>query len=306
MYDHENGTTIPTFTARDSFASTVSSLLPRGWKDLARQVSIWLGFVFGYEVVSSFAGHRSTEALANGRRVVAVETAIAHRLVEVSFQHVVESSRAVSDAASWTYWNSEFTVMGLALLWVYLRRNESFTRFRNTILLTDLVGLIVYFAMPTAPPRMFPKLGLVDTVGGLAGINREHGLLSFVANPYAAMPSLHAADALLVGVGLSLLVRRRLLKFAWALWPAWVSFCVIATGNHFLLDVLAGAVIASVCATLVNAPWYRRDLRRLPPPARETRGAPSVPVCLGNQDAVPDSASQSASDYGSPSEAQAQ
>jgi membrane-associated phospholipid phosphatase len=266
MYDHEKGTTIPTFTARDSLASTARSgpsLLPRGWKDLARQVSIWLGFVFGYELVSSFAGHRSAEAFANGRKVVAVETAVTHRLVEVAFQHVIESSRAVSDAAAWTYWNSEFTVMGLALLWVYLRRNESFTRFRNTILVTDLVGLVVYFAMPTAPPRMFPKLGLVDTVGGLAGINGNQGLLSFVANPYAAMPSLHAADALLVGVGLSLLVRRRLIKITWALWPAWVSFCVIATGNHFLLDVIAGAVIASVCAILVNARWYRWDRRRL-------------------------------------------
>ena len=57
-------------------------------------------------------------------------------------------------AAAWTYWNSEFTVVGLALLWVYLRRHEAFARFRNTLLLANVLGLLGYVVMPTAPPRI--------------------------------------------------------------------------------------------------------------------------------------------------------
>ena len=73
------------------------------------------------------------------------------------------------------------------------------------------------------------------------------------------MPSLHAADALIVGIVLASLVRRPVWKALWLLWPAWVSFAVMATGNHFWLDVLAGIVLAAVAMTIV----YRVPVRRL-------------------------------------------
>jgi membrane-associated phospholipid phosphatase len=58
------------------------------------------------------------------------------------------------------------------------------------------------------------------------------------------MPSLHAADSLIVGLTMAVLVRRRLFKALWLAWPAWVAFCVMATGNHFWLDIAAGAAVA--------------------------------------------------------------
>jgi hypothetical protein len=50
-------------------------------------------------------------------------------------------------------------VIGLTLLWVYLRRHERFSRFRNTILLANIIGLDRLRVMPTAPPWMFPDQG---------------------------------------------------------------------------------------------------------------------------------------------------
>src|SRR5205809_4395 len=79
------------------------------------------------------------------------------------------------------------------------------------------------------------------------------------ANPYAAMPSLHAADALIVGVSLAFACRHWWSKTIWVLWPAWVWFAVMATGNHFWLDILAGIVVAILAAVVV----YRRPLFRL-------------------------------------------
>jgi membrane-associated phospholipid phosphatase len=58
------------------------------------------------------------------------------------------------------------------------------------------------------------------------------------------MPSLHAADALIVGYCMALSCRRVWAKALWAIWPLWVWFCVIATANHYVLDVLAGIAVA--------------------------------------------------------------
>ena len=66
-----------------------------------------------------------------------------------------------------------------------------------------------------------------------------------LANPYAAMPSLHAADALIVGVVLAAVVRSRWLKALFLLWPLWVCFSLLASANHYWLDLPAGAVLAA-------------------------------------------------------------
>jgi membrane-associated phospholipid phosphatase len=178
-------------------------------------------------------------------------------LRELTFQGWTQSSHFLAELVSWTYWNSEFTVIGIALLWVYLRRNEAFTRFRNTILLANVLGLIGYVLLPTAPPRFFTSVGFTDTLGQFGGLNHGSGLVELAANPYAAMPSLHAADALIVGVVLASVVRHWPLKVLWLLWPLWVAFAVMATGNHFWLDVVAGVVLGMIALAIV----YRSQLR---------------------------------------------
>jgi membrane-associated phospholipid phosphatase len=72
------------------------------------------------------------------------------------------------------------------------------------------------------------------------------------------MPSLHAMDALIVGVVMAGLVRSRLAKGVWLAWPVWIAFTVIATGNHYWLDVVAGFALAGLTAlTLRRAPLPR-------------------------------------------------
>src|SRR5256885_12655051 len=123
--------------------------------------------------------------------------------------------------------------MGTAWLGVYPRRNSAFTRFRNTILLANVLGLIGYVLLPTAPPRFFTSIGFKDTLGQLGGLNHGSGLVELASNPYAAMPSLPAADALIVGVVLASVTRQWPIKVLWLLSPVWVWFAGIATGNPF-------------------------------------------------------------------------
>ena len=145
---------------------------------------------------------------------------------------------------SYTYWLSQFAVVGIALLWVYFKHHERFAGFRNWLIAANLLGLVGYVLMPTAPPRMFPEWGFVDYVAQYSAVSHDSGVIAWGSNPYAAMPSLHAMDAFIVGVVMFGLVRSRIAKALWLAWPAWVAFAVIATANHYWLDVVAGIVLA--------------------------------------------------------------
>jgi len=231
--------------------------LPRGWGDFLRQLAIWFGFLLAYQVARGLADRNPAQAFANGLGVIRIEQH-ANALFEVTLQRITVSSHFLTILTSWTYWLSQFTVLGLALLWVYLRRHEHFARFRNTVLVANVIGLIGYVTLPTAPPRMFPGVGFVDILSSF-GINHGSGLIELASNQYAAMPSLHSADALIIGITLAVIVRRWYFKLLWLLWPMWVWFSVMATGNHFWLDIVVGAFVAGVAAAIVHAP---RLLRR--------------------------------------------
>ena len=233
--------------------------LPLGWKDLLRQLVIWFGFLFAYQIARGLADRSPAKAFSHGLGVIGLEKHV-HALFELTLQRITIDSHLLTTLTSWTYWMSQFTVLGLALLWVYLRRHEHFARFRNTVLLANVIGLIGFIALPTAPPRMFPQFGFVDTIATF-GINHGSGFVQLASNPYAAMPSLHSADALIVGVTLALIVKRWYFKVLWLLWPAWVWFSVMATANHFWLDVVAGIGVATLAAAILNGPRILRAVR---------------------------------------------
>jgi membrane-associated phospholipid phosphatase len=230
--------------------------LPRGYADFGLQVVIWFGFLLAHQIARGLADRDPSRAFENGWRVIDIEQRLTG-LGELTLQGWTQSSHFLAELVSWTYWNSEFTVIGLALLWVYLRRNEAFTRFRNTILLANGLGLIGYVLLPTAPPRFFTSIGFEDTLGQFGGLNHGSGLVELASNPYAAMPSLHAADALIVGIVLASVARHWPVKVLWLLWPLWVWFAVMATGNHFWLDVFAGVVLGSIALAII----YHRQVR---------------------------------------------
>jgi PAP2 superfamily len=245
-----------------SVAAAERRVLPRGWLDLFRQVLIWFGFVLAYQVARGIADRSPAVAFKNGRDVIDIERR-ATGLWELSLQSWTESYEVLGRLTSWTYWLSQFAVVGLALLWVYFRRYEHFIKFRNVLMLANVIGLFGYVLLPTAPPRMFPEVGFVDTLAGMGTPNQGSTLVELASNPYAAMPSLHAADALIVGITLAILVRPIWLKVLWLLWPMWVWFSVMATANHFWLDIAAGIAVALVAALVI----HRRVVVRAVAPA---------------------------------------
>jgi membrane-associated phospholipid phosphatase len=226
-----------------SFVAETSRRLPRGWAHLAFQFVIWIGFYVAYQIARGAADRSVADAFHNGEWVLRTERQLG-TLFEPAVQRVVDTSSIMVTLTSFTYWLSQFAVVGVTLLWVYFRHHERFAGFRNWLILANLVGLVGYILMPTAPPRMFPEWGFIDTLSQYSSINHDSGLISFASNPYAAMPSLHAMDALIVGVVMAGLCRSWAAKALWLAWPAWVAFAVMSTGNHYWLDAPAGFVLA--------------------------------------------------------------
>jgi membrane-associated phospholipid phosphatase len=127
------------------------------------------------------------------------------------------------------------------------------------VLLCAVASVLVYFEYRNE--ILFYWSGaFIFVVGSIGGLNHGSGLIELASNPYAAMPSLHAADALIVGITLAYVCRNKLAKLAWLLWPLWVWFSVMATANHFWLDVVAGVGVALVALAIVYRRWLARAL----------------------------------------------
>lgn len=212
---------------------------------LVLQFAFWIGFYAAYQVVRGVADRSITAAFWNGLWVIEAEERIG-TLFEPALQRVVDSSGLLIAATAYTYWLSQFAVVGATLLWVYFKHHDRFAGFRNWLIGANLIGLIGYVLVPTAPPRMFPEWGFVDTLAQHTSVSHDSGLIAFAANPYAAMPSLHSMDAFIVGIVMFGVCRSLVARILWLLWPTWVWFTVIGTGNHYWLDVAAGVAIALV------------------------------------------------------------
>jgi len=143
-----------------SFVADTSRRLPRGWAHLGFQFVIWMGFYVVYQVARGAADRSVASAFSNGEWVLRQERGLG-ALFEPAVQRVVDTSSIMVTLTSYTYWLSQFAVVGATLLWVYFRHHEKFSGFRNWLITANLVGLIGYILMPTAPPRMFPEWGFV-------------------------------------------------------------------------------------------------------------------------------------------------
>src|SRR3954447_1243829 len=239
-----------------SIVHRIGAWLPRGWGDLARQLAIFALFDLLYETTRTLAVGDRAVALRHSNDIVSAERSLGI-FHELDVQHFAATSPHVVQAvANWTYFNCQFTISFGFLFWVYLRRNHAFPLVRNVFIVANAIGLACYTLYPAAPPRMLGSLGFVDTLNETA-VNHHSGLIASLSNPYAAMPSLHTAYALIVGTSAVMLVRTRVLRVLWAFYPALVVFSIVATANHFFLDAAGGAGVAMLAALAVYAAHTR-------------------------------------------------
>ena len=242
--------------------------LPKGGSDALLQLSLFVLADILYETVRGVAESNAAVAFANARTIVELEQSTG-LFFEQGLQTWAMGQRALIDFANFVYVNSHFVITTTVLVWLYLRHNERFYFVRNMFMTAMGLALVGYILMPTAPPRFFPELGFVDTIAYYVNVKHDSGLVALFFNPYAAVPSMHVAFALMISIPTMLIVRNRFAKAAWALYPLMVSFVVVVTGNHWVFDAIVGVAVAGTSALIA-----RHVLSRLWPAAWSWSGAP--------------------------------
>jgi membrane-associated phospholipid phosphatase len=226
-------------------------LLPQGWLDLVRQLALFGIAYYGYQIVRGAVDGKVGVASWNATKLIWLEHKL-HFFVEPSVQAWATSKHWIMDVTSLAYVNLHFAVTLGALVWLYLRRNQSFYFVRNMFMIAMGIALVGYVLYPTAPPRLMPEWGFTDPVAQVTGVKEDQGTVGALVNLYAAVPSMHVCFALMTGLSLSRLVRPRPLKLLWCFYPVFVTFVVVATGNHYLMDAIFGALVAMVSAVAAS------------------------------------------------------
>ncbi len=224
-------------------------------------VIVFLGWI--YDWLQNLAPVRLGLALHNGESVLSFEQRF-HIAPERYLDKWLNHHYLLAYVSSDFYDNAIFGVTLVLAAWIWWRRPDLYRPLRNDLVLANLIGFAVFWLFPVAPPRMLP--GFTDIVEKVGGLGSWHNALISHADQLAAMPSMHLAWA----VWCSLVVWRLAGKEGWRrvalalgiLYPVATAWVVIATGNHYLMDVLAGtAVTAASVAAVELGPKLVRRLR---------------------------------------------
>jgi hypothetical protein len=208
-----------------------------------------------YDRIANLADLRVSSAVRRGQDLLGLERAM-HIAVERSLDTLVTPHSLLAQALSLYYDFAHGLTTIAVLVTVYLLKPETYRRARSALVLINLVALGTFLALPLAPPRLLPGAGYIDLVAssGTAGAWDSSSSVAQHANEYASMPSLHVA---------------------WALWVVFAVFAsssvwlralagthlavtiadVLLTGNHYLLDAIAGGALAAISWALVPTAW---------------------------------------------------
>ncbi len=223
---------------------------------LVREGMPLLGLYWLYSTIRWFVAREGPfEAFQNAFRIIYVERqlGIYHELTLQRW--LLEHATGVVRIANEFYTLGYFPVLIACGVLLYRYQPERFAVFKQTLLLGMGFALVCFSLFPLAPPRMLPALGFVDTQRVLgANLYNHKSVLSFY-NPYAAMPSLHFGWTLLVGI-VTFGLRRRVFKILGVLYPSCMAFTIVATGHHYILDVVGGGIVIGLAYGLVRALPY--------------------------------------------------
>lgn len=222
-------------------------------------------------------GHQTT-ALQHAIGVLHLEN-----MMDIAWEQTinayVSTHELLAVPADYMYATLHYLVTPLVLVWMWRCHRAAYPRARTTLMVATIIGLIGFSLLPVAPPRMLP--GFVDTMAQYAGAgwwstdaSAPRGIGSFT-NQFAAMPSLHVGWALWCGWQMVRFGKHLITRIAGVVYPALITLVVIATGNHYLLDAVAGiavvffamVVVAATTALLPSRMQERvQEIARVPAP----------------------------------------
>lgn len=139
--------------------------------------------------------------------------------------------------------------------YMFFRNRDQFLRFALTFVVVNLVGFVIYYTYPAAPPWYIRHYGSVFhpfTPGNTAGLQRFdqyfgikvfHSLYAKSSNVFAAMPSLHSSYPIIV-LYYGLKNKLGLINVIFAIITLGIFFAAVYNTHHYILDVVAGIFTA--------------------------------------------------------------
>lgn len=216
----------------------------------ARELAFVLAVTISYILTRGLIVGRTADAIQHADDILAIERAL-HLAPESAFQALALHQPWLMAAANALYLAGHLPVLLTVAVWLYLRHPWAYRWYRNAFIVSAVLGLTIYVALPVAPPRFLP--GFVDTLKA-SGVNLDGSAIGLFYNPYAAMPSLHVGWSLIAGVAVFACARRWWLRAAGLSLPVFMTLAVLMTGNHYLLDTVAGTAIALIALSLSR--WW--------------------------------------------------
>ena len=224
------------------------------WWPGVREAGLVILAVFAYFLVRGLVNADPEQAMANARGLVSLERRLG-LFHEAALQEMVLGQRWLVDLLNAVYVYGHWPLIAVTLGWLFLTHRQAFHDVRLAMILSGLVGFACFFLFPMAPPRFLAELGFVDTVVLHSDAYRVLQPPS-MTNQYAAMPSLHVGWNLLMGIAIVRYASLRALRVFGVVMPLVMWVTTIATGNHFLIDGMAGALLALLVLTAIR--WFRR------------------------------------------------
>lgn len=206
------------------------------------EILLFVGMLAVYQLSRALVIGDGTDAVRNALDVINLEKAVG-LFFESNVQQAVLEHLHITQALNQFYIWAHLPVTALFFVWLYRRRTAVYPFIRNAFFVANGLALAVFVVFPVAPPRMMHSQGFIDTLSIISGIDLHAGHLSGWFNPFAAVPSMHMAYALMVGLVAALLVRSRALKALMLLYPVLVFVTIVGTANHYVLDAFAGAAV---------------------------------------------------------------
>jgi hypothetical protein len=222
--------------AAESTESRGSDEPRRAWLREVGVLALGALVYFGVRVIVEGSEAR---AMRNAERVLDLESAVGID-IERSFQEFVLDVDVLETLGNLSYVWLHWPLLIAVFVVLFATEQNAYRRLRNAMFLSGAIGLVLFAAFPVSPPRF-----LDDFVGTVTDDARRHYLpypLSWT-NRFAAFPSFHVGWTLIACLALVSTIRR-----SWrivAILPAiLVGLAVVSTGNHYVLDAVAGTVIA--------------------------------------------------------------
>lgn len=223
---------------------------------------LFLAVVYiGYELSRGVAKSTSSIATRNGWGILGWERA-ANLNPEQILTEALISVTPLAVIAAYFYSTMHYLITPVVLVWLYRSHQRAYRPARTALAFSTLLGLVGFYLLPTAPPRLLATAGIPDALfhvrdwgwwGGEGSVPRGLGALT---NQLAAMPSLHVGWALWCGYLIHRHARRGWVRTLGVLYPLMTTMVVLATGNHYLLDAVAGAAVMGL-GTLLAVGLFR-------------------------------------------------